>query len=105
MTGVKLEVEADIIAGKITSVQNIVKSMQKANVEVDGIIVEALAIGELSLTSQEKEMGVILIDVGGSITNVSVYKNEKVVFNDSIPVGGAHITNDISIGLDIFRRS
>jgi cell division protein FtsA len=101
MTGVKLEVEADIIAGKITSVQNIVKSMQKANVEVDGIIVEALAISELSLTLQEKEMGVILIDVGGSITNVSVYKNEKVVFNDSIPVGGAHITNDISIGLRI----
>ena len=43
----------------------------------------------------------VLIDVGGSITNVSVYKNEKVVFNDSIPVGGAHITNDISIGLRI----
>ncbi|MDQ2085912.1 cell division protein FtsA [Herbivorax sp. ANBcel31] len=101
MSGGKLEVEADIIAGKITSVQNIVKSMEKANVEVEGIIVEALAISELSLTSQEKEMGVVLIDIGGSITNVSLFKNERVVFYDSLPVGGAHITNDISIGLRI----
>lgn len=101
MTGVGLEVEADIIVGKITSVQNIVKSMSKANIEVDGIIVEALAISELALTSQQKEIGVILIDMGGSITNVSVFKNDKIVFNNSLPVGGAHITNDISIGLRI----
>ena len=101
MTGVRLEVEADIIAGKITSVQNIVKSIKKANIEVDGIIVEALAISELSLTPQQREIGVILIDVGGRITNISVFKNEKVVFTDSIPLGGANITNDISIGLNI----
>ena len=57
MTGLSLEVEADIIAGKITSVQNIVKSMQKANVEVDSIIVEALAISELSLNFSGKGDG------------------------------------------------
>ncbi|TYQ13141.1 UNVERIFIED_CONTAM: cell division protein FtsA [Acetivibrio alkalicellulosi] len=101
MTGMKLEVEADIIAGKITSVQNIIKSMKKADMEVEGIIVESLAIGELALTPQEKDIGVVLIDIGGGITNISVFKNKKIVFFDSLPVGGDHISNDISIGLRI----
>lgn len=101
MTGVKLEVQADIIVGKITSVQNIVKSMERAGMAVEGFIVEALAVGEVALTPEEKEMGVVLIDVGGGITNVSVFRNKNLVFYDSIPVGGDHITNDISIGLRI----
>ncbi|WP_010243135.1 cell division protein FtsA [Acetivibrio cellulolyticus] len=101
MSGVKLEVEADVIAGKITFVQNILKSMEKAGLRVNGFVVEALASAEIVLTPEEKEMGVILIDIGGSITNVSVIKNKRLVFYDAIPVGGDHISNDISIGLRI----
>lgn len=101
MVGIKLEVDADVVAGKITSVQNIVKSFQRADLQVDGIVVEASAIGEKILSTDEKEMGVLLIDVGGGITNISVFKNRKLVFYDSIPVGGDHITNDISIGMKI----
>ncbi len=101
MSGVKLEVEADVIAGKITFVQNILKSMEKADLRVNGFIIEALAAAEIAITPEEKDMGVIMIDIGGSITNVSVIKNKRLIFFDAIPVGGDHITNDISIGLRI----
>ncbi|MDP4181135.1 MAG: cell division protein FtsA [Bacillota bacterium] len=101
MAGLKLEVDADIITGKITSVQNIVKSMERANLKVDGLIVEALATSELAPTQDEKEMGVILIDVGAGVTDISVFRNKNMIFNESITVGGDHITNDVAIGLKI----
>lgn len=101
MVGVRLEVEADIIAGKITSVQNIVKSAEKAGLRIDGLVVEALATSEVILTPDEKDMGVIMLDIGGGVTDISVFKNKKLIFYDSIPVGGDHITSDISIGLKI----
>lgn len=101
MSGLKLEIDANIVTGKLTSVQNIIRSVEKAGLEIDGLIIEALATSEISLSPEEKEMGVILIDVGGGITDVSAFKNGKIVMYDSIPVGGEHITNDISIGLNI----
>jgi cell division protein FtsA len=101
MVGVKFEIDADIIVGKITSVQNIVKSMERANIKIDGLIVESLATGEIALLPEEKDLGVVLIDIGGGITDISVYKKKNLIFYDSIPVGGDHITNDISIGLKI----
>lgn len=101
MSGVRLEVEADVVAGKITFVQNILKSMEKAGLRVNGFVVEALASAEIALTQEEKEMGVILIDIGGGITNLSVIKNKRLIYFDALPVGGDHISNDISIGLRI----
>lgn len=101
MSGVKLEVEADVVAGKITFVQNILKSMEKAGLKVNGFVLEGLAAAEIALTQEEKDMGVILIDVGGAVTNITVIKNNRLVHFGSIPVGGDHITNDISIGLRI----
>lgn len=101
MVGVKLEVDADVIVGKITSVQNIVRSMERAGIRVDGLVVESLAVSEIALTPEEKEMSVLMIDVGGGITDISLFRNKRLVLCDSIPVGGDHITNDISIGLKI----
>ena len=101
MVGTRLEVEADIVAGKITSVQNIVKSVERAGIQIDGIVAEAFATGEFSLTQDERDLGVVLLDVGGGVTDISVYQSNRLVFYDSIPVGGGHITNDIAIGLRI----
>lgn len=101
MVGSKLEVEANVVTGNITSVQNILRSMKRAELKVDGLVVETLATSEIVLTPDEKEMGVILLDIGGGVTDVSVYKNKSLVFYNSLPVGGDHITNDISIGLKI----
>jgi len=101
MVGTRFEIDADIISGKITSVQNIVKSMERANIQIDGIVPEAFATGEICLTQDERDIGVVLLDVGGSVTDVSVYKGKRLVFYDSIPVGGDHVSNDIAIGLRI----
>jgi cell division protein FtsA len=101
MIGTGLEIDADIITGKITSVQNIIKSMERAGIQIDGIVAEAFATGEISLTQDERDIGVVLLDVGGSVTDVSVYQGKRLVFYDTIPVGGDHITNDIAIGLHI----
>lgn len=101
MVGTRLEVDADIIVGKITSVQNIIKSLERAGIKIDGIVAEAFATGEVILTPDEKDIGVVMLDVGGGVTDISVYKGKRLVFYDSIPVGGDHITNDIAIGLRI----
>ena len=101
MTGVKLALDADVVAGKLTSVQNIVRSIGKSGIKIDGFIVEALATASIALTSDEREIGAILIDIGGGVTDVSIFKKNRLIFYDSIPVGGDHITNDISIGLKI----
>ena len=95
-----MEVDADIIAGKITSVQNIIKSIERASMKIDGIVAEAFATGEIVLTADEKDIGVIMLDVGGGVTDISVFQGKRLVFYDSIPVGGDHITNDIAIGLE-----
>jgi len=99
MKGTKLEGDFDVVVGKIISVRNIVRSMEKAGIRVDGLIAEGFTAGECILLPDEKDMGVILIDVGGGTTEVSVYKEEKLVMNKCIPVGGDHITNDLSIAL------
>lgn len=101
MVGTKLDVEADVVTGKITSVQNIVKSTERAGIKIDGLVVEAFATSELALTPDEKDIGVILIDVGAGVADLSVFQNKRLVYYDSVPVGGDHITNDISIGLRI----
>lgn len=101
MVGAGFEIDADIITGKITSVQNIIKSMERSGVQIDGIVAEAFATGEISLSQDERDIGVVLLDVGGSVTDVSVYHGKRLVFYDTIPVGGDHITNDIAIGLRI----
>lgn len=101
MVGTGLEIDADIITGKITSVQNIIKSMERSGIKIDGIVAEAFATGEISLSQDERDIGVVMLDVGGSVTDVSVYQGKRLIFYDTIPVGGDHITNDIAIGLRI----
>ena len=101
MTGVRLEVDADIITGSATTVLNLVKAVNRSGVEVLGIIMEPLATSEAVLTSDAKEMGVLLIDCGAGTTDLTYFKNGKVMYSNIVPVGGYHITNDISVALRI----
>lgn len=101
MVGSTLQIDANVVVGKVATVQNIIKSMERANLKIDGIIVEALASSEIALTSEEKDMGVVLVDVGGGVTNISVFENKNLIFSGIIPIGGDHITNDISLGLKV----
>lgn len=98
-----LKVEADIILSKDKYVEKLDEIMKSIGLKIDGAIIETLATGTVILVPEEKELGVLFIDVGATTTEVSAYKNSKLMFNDTLPVGGENITNDISIvlGLDI----
>lgn len=101
MAGGRLEADTNIILGTITSVQNIIKSMERAGVKVDGLIVECLATSEVLLNKHEKEAGGVLVDIGFGVTDISIFTGNDLVYYNSIPVGGYHITNDIAIALKI----
>lgn len=101
MIGVRLEVEACVITASTASVQNLVRSVEKCNIKVSGIVLNSLASSEIVLNKDEKELGVALVDVGGETTDISVFINGNMVYTRLIPVGGMHITNDISIGLKV----
>jgi cell division protein FtsA len=97
MVGVRLEVDANLIVANCTTVQNIIRSVQKAGIAIDGIILEPLGTSSIVLNDDERELGVALIDIGAETTDISVFKKGSLIFTKLIPVGGNHITNDISI--------
>ncbi len=97
----KLGVELLAIYGSVSLLNNVINSMKAAKIGVEDIILEALASSEAVLTSEEKESGVIVLDIGGGTTDVAVYKDNKMIFTYCLPVGGNLITNDISVGLNI----
>ena len=99
MSGVRLEVEAHIVTGAVTSVQNVIRSVNRAGLAVQDIVLEPLASAEGVLLSDEKELGVVLVDIGGGTTDVALYREGAVWHTVILPLGGDHISNDIAIGL------
>lgn len=96
MNGTRLEVSLRIINSSITQLQNLIKSVSKANFSINDFILGAIAEGEILLTDEEKDLGVVLVDIGGGTTEVVGYYNGNVWFNGAIPIGGIDITSDIS---------
>ena len=99
MAGTRLEVEAHIVTGVSTFIRNVERAVERAGVEVEGVVLEPLAAGEAVLTEAERELGVILADVGGGTTDVAVFYEGEVCHSAAVPVGGNHITRDIAVGL------
>lgn len=99
MCGVRLESKVHIVTGTIASSQNIVKCASLAGIQVSDIVLESLASAEAVLNSDERELGVALVDIGGGTTDIAVYVRGGVVHTGVIPMGGNHITNDIAVGL------
>jgi cell division protein FtsA len=99
MTGHRLEVEAHIVTGSQTSLQNVVKCVHQAGLDVDDVVCQGLAAGEGVLSNNEMDLGVCLIDVGAGTTDVAVYNEGSALHLAVLPVGGNHVTNDIAIGL------
>ncbi len=99
MTGIRLEAEVHIVTGAVASAQNIIKCTNKAGLEVQDIVLQQLASSEATLTPEEKELGCILVDVGGGTTDVAVFVDGSVYHTAVLAVGGDLLTNDISIGL------
>ena len=95
----KMEAEIVIANGEyIAGVQNVLKIV---GLKLDGLILETLATSNIVLMPEEKEIGVLLVDIGGGHTDISVYKKNNIEFYTTLPVGGDHITNDIAMTLDI----
>jgi cell division protein FtsA len=99
MVGVRLEVEAMIVTGMVTSIRNLVRCVNRAGLEIDGMVLNSLANSEVTLTHDEKELGVVLLDLGGGTTEAAVFQNGYLKNIAVIPVGGDYITNDIAVGL------
>jgi cell division protein FtsA len=101
MHGFRLDVETHIITAAISSVQNLVKCIRSIGVEIQDLVLEPLASGEAVLTPEEREVGVILADIGGGTTDIAVFKDGSIYHTSIIPVAGYQVTSDLSIGLGL----
>jgi len=99
MTGIRLEVDTHIILGSTAQIKNLTKAIYRAGLEIEDLVLSILATGEAVLTPRQKELGVAVVNLGGSTTSVAIFEEGDILRIATIPIGSAHITNDIAIGL------
>ncbi len=99
MAGGRLEVDTHIITGGSTFITNVLKCVHRAGLEAAGLVFEPLASAASTLMPDEKQVGVVLLDIGGGTTDIAVYSLGSAVFTATVPVGGNILTNDVSLGL------
>ena len=101
MHGFRLDVETHIITAAVASVQNLVKCIRGIGIDIEDLILEPLASSEAVLTEDEKQVGVILADIGGGTTDIAVFREGSIWHSAILPVAGYQLTRDISIGLGL----
>ena len=101
MTGVRLEALVHIVSASITSLANVEKAVNAAGIHIASCVMSSLASAEAVLSEGEKDLGVALVDVGGGVTDILVYSEGGVAFSAVVPLGGLHVTQDLSIGLKV----
>ncbi len=99
MSGVRLETQVHIVTGAVTSAQNIYKSVDKADLKVEDLVLEPLASSYAVLEKDEKELGVALVDMGGGTTDIAIYSDDSIRHTAVVGLGGKNITSDIAIGI------
>jgi cell division protein FtsA len=99
MSGVRLEAEVHIITGAVTSAKNICRAIQRAGLKVYDLVLEPLASSHAVLEPDERDLGVVLLDIGGGTTDLAVFFEGSIRHTAIVPFGGANVTNDIAIGL------
>ncbi|MEK7286490.1 MAG: cell division protein FtsA [Nitrospirota bacterium] len=99
MSGTRLEACVHIITGAVTSAQNIVKCVQRAGLETMEVVLQPLASSEAVLSAEERDLGVLVVDIGGGTTDMAIFVEGAVRHTAVLPIGGNHLTNDIAIGL------
>lgn len=105
MTGVRLETETHIITGSSTSMRNLVKCISQVGIDVNELVFGGIASSLSVLTDTEKELGVILVDIGGETTDVVVFVDGSVAYSAVVPIGARHITSDLAVGLRVSLES
>jgi cell division protein FtsA len=103
MCGIKLEANCHIITGLITAANNIERCVSKADLKAKNLVLEPLASAEAVLTEEEKEAGVVLVDIGGGTTDVAIFQDGIIRHTAVIPFGGNVITEDIKEGCSIIK--
>lgn len=99
MTGSRLEADVHIISAAASAVRNVVRCVERANLEVQDIVIQPYASAISSLVDDEKELGVALVDIGGGTSDIAIYSEGHLVYTAVVPLGGQHITADIARGL------
>lgn len=99
MSGVRLEIDALIVEGSTPFVKNLIKCVRDSGIDEAGLLLSPLADSRAVLTKRQKELGVLLLDLGGGTTGLSVFEEGDILHCQILPVGSMHITNDIAIGL------
>ncbi|MCK5294771.1 MAG: cell division protein FtsA [Arcobacteraceae bacterium] len=99
MNGSRLEVYANIITAKKTSLTNIQSALKTSNIEVTNFVLSSYASTIATIQKDQMKLGTAVFDLGGSTSEIAIYKNRSILFNDIVPIGSEHITNDLSIML------
>lgn len=99
MSGIRLEAKVHMVTGAVSAAQNIIKCIRRCGLEVDDIVLEQLASCNAVLTSDEKDLGVCLIDIGGGTTDIAIFTDGSIRHSAVIPIAGDQVTNDIAVAL------
>ncbi|HBK80849.1 MAG TPA: cell division protein FtsA [Nitrospinae bacterium] len=99
MAGVRLECKVHVVTGAIPAIQNIIRSVERAGLAVEKLVLQPLASSIAALTDDERDLGVAVVDIGSGTSDVAVISNGALKYSAVIPVGGNHVTRDIAIGL------
>ena len=99
MSGIRLEVDTNVITGSLSAIKNIQRCVNQAGLSISDLVFSPLASSKVMLTKQQKEIGVIIIDIGAGTTSYAVFEEGDLIYSKVIPIGSGHITNDIAIGL------
>ncbi len=105
MTGIRLEVDTHIISAASTSLSNLEKAFSEVGIDIDAVAFSGYASSLSVLSETEKELGVVLVDIGAGTTDISIYVDGSVAYSSVLPIGARHITNDLAIGLRISLES
>ena len=104
MLGNKIEANFHVIIGQTSAAKNIVKCIESAGLEMDYMILEPIASAQAVLDDEEKDAGVVLVDIGGGTTDIAIFKDKKIQHTAVIPFGGNIITEDICTGCSIIKH-
>jgi cell division protein FtsA len=101
MTGVRLETDTHIVTASTTAMKNLVKCMGLVGINVEELVFSGIAASHACLTETEKELGVILVDIGGETTDIVIFVDGAIAHSAVIPIGARHITSDLAVGLRV----
>jgi len=105
MTGVRLEVDTHIITGSATALRNLAKCVAEVGTEIDSLVFNGIASASAVLTETERELGVVLVDIGGGTTSIVVFVEGAPSYSSVLPIGAKNVTNDLAIGLRLSLES